>query len=86
MKDDDVKECCQCKKDFNALRRKHHCRQLVFHRNQNKSKYSSFFSCGQIFCEACVSTKLTLASSNKPVRVCDMCCTRVLAQCAVKYP
>jgi len=35
MKDDDVKECCQCKKDFNALRRKHHCRQLVFHRNYN---------------------------------------------------
>ena len=27
MKDDDVKECCQCKKDFGALRRKHHCRQ-----------------------------------------------------------
>jgi hypothetical protein len=27
MKDDDVKECCQCKKDFNALRRKHHCRK-----------------------------------------------------------
>jgi hypothetical protein len=27
MKDVNVKECCQCKKDFNALRRKHHCRK-----------------------------------------------------------
>jgi hypothetical protein len=27
MKDVNVKECCQCKKDFNALRRKHHCRR-----------------------------------------------------------
>ncbi|CAF5000296.1 unnamed protein product, partial [Rotaria socialis] len=27
MKDEDVKECCQCKKEFGALRRKHHCRQ-----------------------------------------------------------
>ncbi len=27
MKDDDVKGCCQCKKDFGALRRKHHCRK-----------------------------------------------------------
>jgi hypothetical protein len=41
------------------------------------------FSCGQIFCEACASTKLALPSSNKPVRVCDVCCTHVLAQCAV---
>ncbi|CAF1162904.1 unnamed protein product [Rotaria sordida] len=69
MKDDDVKECCQCKKDFGPLRRKHHCR-----------------NCGQIFCEACVSTKLTLTSSTKPVRVCDECCKYVLAQCAVNNP
>ncbi|CAF3621813.1 unnamed protein product [Rotaria sp. Silwood1] len=69
MKDEDVKECCQCKKDFNTLRRKHHCR-----------------NCGQIFCEACVCTKLTLTGSNKPVRVCDMCCKHVLAQCAVNNP
>ncbi|CAF3859229.1 unnamed protein product [Adineta steineri] len=69
MKDEDVKECCQCKKEFNTIRRKHHCR-----------------SCGQIFCESCVSTKLTLASSNKPVRVCDSCCNRVLAQYAVRSP
>ena len=27
MKDEDVRECCQCKKEFNALKRKHHCRQ-----------------------------------------------------------
>ena len=27
MKDEDAKECCKCKKDFNALRRKHHCRK-----------------------------------------------------------
>ncbi len=44
------------------------------------------FSCGKIFCEACASTKLPLASSNKPVRVCDMCCSIVLAQCAVNNP
>ncbi|CAF2255913.1 unnamed protein product [Rotaria magnacalcarata] len=69
MKDEDVKECCQCRKEFGALRRKHHCRQ-----------------CGQIFCEACVSTKLTLLGTNKPVRVCDECCKHVLAQCAVNGP
>lgn len=27
VKDEDVRECCQCKKEFNALKRKHHCRQ-----------------------------------------------------------
>ena len=27
MKDEDVKECCQCKKEFSPLRRKHHCRR-----------------------------------------------------------
>ena len=27
MKDEDVKKCCQCKKDFSPLRRKHHCRK-----------------------------------------------------------
>lgn len=27
MKDEDAKECCNCKKDFNTLRRKHHCRK-----------------------------------------------------------
>jgi hypothetical protein len=27
MKDEDVKECCQCKKEFSSLRRKHHCRK-----------------------------------------------------------
>lgn len=27
MKDEDAKECCKCTKDFNALRRKHHCRK-----------------------------------------------------------
>ena len=27
MKDEDVKECCQCKKEFSQLRRKHHCRK-----------------------------------------------------------
>ena len=27
MKDEDAKECCQCKKEFNRLRRKHHCRK-----------------------------------------------------------
>ncbi|CAF1152364.1 unnamed protein product [Adineta ricciae] len=69
VRDEDVKDCYQCKKEFNTIRRKHHCR-----------------SCGQIFCESCVSTKLTLASSSKPVRVCDACCTRILAQCAVKSP
>ncbi|CAF1668296.1 unnamed protein product, partial [Adineta ricciae] len=26
MKDEDVKDCCQCKKEFSSLRRKHHCR------------------------------------------------------------
>ncbi|CAF4744079.1 unnamed protein product, partial [Rotaria magnacalcarata] len=41
---------------------------------------------GQIFCEACVSTKLTLLGTNKPVRVCDECCKHVLAQCAVNGP
>lgn len=41
------------------------------------------FSCGQIFCESCAGTKLPLASSNKPVRVCDVCRNRLLAQCAV---
>ncbi|CAF3633767.1 unnamed protein product, partial [Adineta steineri] len=69
MKDEDVKECCQCKKDFSPLRRKHHCR-----------------NCGQIFCETCASTKLPLPSSNKPVRVCDMCRNHLLAQCAVNSP
>ena len=29
MKDEDVKDCCLCKKEFNPLRRKHHCRKLV---------------------------------------------------------
>ncbi|CAF2769712.1 unnamed protein product [Rotaria sp. Silwood2] len=66
MKDEDVKECCQCKKEFSSLRRKHHCR-----------------NCGQIFCETCASTKLPLPSSNKPVRVCDICRNHLLAQCAV---
>ncbi|CAF1087386.1 unnamed protein product [Rotaria sordida] len=69
MKDEDVKECCQCKKEFNPLRRKHHCR-----------------NCGQIFCETCASTKLPLPSSNKPVRVCDICRNHLLAQCAVNSP
>ncbi|CAF1668430.1 unnamed protein product [Rotaria magnacalcarata] len=69
MKDEDVKECCQCKKEFSSLRRKHHCR-----------------SCGQIFCESCAGTKLPLPSSNKPVRVCDMCRNHLLAQCAVNSP
>ncbi len=41
------------------------------------------FSCGQIFCETCASAKLSLPSSNKPVRVCDMCRNHLLAQCAV---
>lgn len=27
MKDIKVKECCQCKKEFTPLRRKHHCRR-----------------------------------------------------------
>lgn len=27
VKDEHVKACFQCKKDFNALRRKHHCRK-----------------------------------------------------------
>jgi hypothetical protein len=27
MKDEDVKDCCQCKKEFSSLRRKHHCRK-----------------------------------------------------------
>ena len=27
MKDEDVKECCLCKKEFSPLRRKHHCRK-----------------------------------------------------------
>lgn len=27
MKDENVKECGQCKKEFNALRRRHHCRK-----------------------------------------------------------
>jgi hypothetical protein len=27
MKDVKVKECAQCQKEFNALRRKHHCRK-----------------------------------------------------------
>lgn len=27
VKDEEVKECFACKKDFNARRRKHHCRQ-----------------------------------------------------------
>jgi len=66
MKDEDVKECCQCKKDFSPLRRKHHCR-----------------NCGQIFCEQCANNKLALASSSKPVRVCDPCRNHILAQCAV---
>jgi hypothetical protein len=30
MKDEDVKECCQCQKEFSSLRRKHHCRKYVF--------------------------------------------------------
>ncbi|UJR36629.1 hypothetical protein I4U23_029349 [Adineta vaga] len=69
MKDEDVKDCCQCKKEFSQLRRKHHCR-----------------NCGQIFCETCAGTKFPLPSSNKPVRVCDMCRNHLLAQCAVNSP
>ena len=42
-----------------------------------------YSSCGQIFCEACVNTKLALTGSDKPVRVCDICCKYLLAQCAV---
>ncbi|CAF1300218.1 unnamed protein product [Didymodactylos carnosus] len=69
VKDEDVKECNQCRKDFNPLsRRKHHCRQ-----------------CGNVFCEACASTRLSLPSSNKPVRVCDACRNHLLQQCAVNH-
>lgn len=27
VKDEDVKDCFQCKKEFNTIRRKHHCRK-----------------------------------------------------------
>ena len=27
VKDEDVKDCYQCKKEFNTIRRKHHCRR-----------------------------------------------------------
>ena len=47
---------------------------------------SRCFSCGQIFCESCANTKLPLPSSNKPVRVCDLCRNHLLAQCAVNNP
>jgi hypothetical protein len=37
VKDVNVKECWQCKKDFNPLRRKHHCRRYIYHiKSQNK--------------------------------------------------
>jgi hypothetical protein len=33
MKDVKVKDCGQCKKEFNALRRKHHCRRFYYKEN-----------------------------------------------------
>lgn len=36
-KDDDVKSCKLCTKDFNVARRKHHCRRLIY--------YHFFVSC-----------------------------------------
>lgn len=35
-------------------------------------------SCGEIFCAACSDQQAQLASSAKPVRVCDTCHTRLL--------
>lgn len=67
-----VNDCVQCAKPFNVSRRKVQTHFLVRQLTRVVSQHHCR-RCGGVFCHDCSNNRMCLASSSKPMRVCDTC-------------
>ncbi|XP_049634190.1 RUN and FYVE domain-containing protein 1 [Suncus etruscus] len=82
LKMEDIKEVNKALKGHAWLKDDEatHCKQCEKEFSISRRKHHCR-NCGHIFCNACSSNELALASYPKPVRVCDNCHTLLLQRC-----